>query len=88
MEEIKEVKRRREGYSFDKIYYTQVIDGKEEKGTQEHEGGYSNNKYDLGGETNYGVTQDSLDEYNNWNNSLKTEKKSSAIGKKIIFKAS
>lgn len=63
MEELKDIKRKRAGYSFDKIYYTQMIDGKEEKGTEFHEGGYSDNSYDLGGKTNYGITQDSLDDY-------------------------
>lgn len=73
LEELRDIKRKRAGYSFDKIYYTQVIDGKEEKGTNENEGGYSDNQYDLGGKTNYGVTQGSLDEYKNWHSSLKTE---------------
>lgn len=28
-----------------------------------HEGGYSNNEFDRGGETNYGITKDTLEEY-------------------------
>ena len=40
--------------------------------TNKHEGGYSDRLNDLGGPTNYGVTKDSLDEYNNWNSYLRT----------------
>ena len=59
--------------NFDDIYYS-TIDKNGNilyKGTSYNEGGFSNRKNDLGGKTNYGVTQFSLDEYNSWNSSLK-----------------
>lgn len=40
------------------------------KGTKENEGEFSYRKNDLGGKTNYGITQFSLDEYNSWKNPL------------------
>ena len=59
---------------FDDVYYSEL--GKNGnviyQGTNYHEGGYSDRINDLGGPTNYGITQDSLDEYNNWNSPLKT----------------
>ena len=60
--------------TFNDIYFSAVdSDGNVVyKGTNNHEGGYSDRINDLGGPTNYGVTQDALNEYNNWNNSLKT----------------
>ena len=59
---------------FDDIYYSKL--DKEGRviyrGTKQHEGGYSNRKNDLGGETNYGITQTALNEYNNlWKSHLK-----------------
>ncbi len=58
---------------FDEIYYSK-IDTKGNvlyKGTDKHEGGFSDRKNDLGGKTNYGITQSSLDEYNSWKHPLK-----------------
>ena len=41
--------------------------------THQIEGGYNNNRAnDRGGPTNFAVTQDTLNEYNNWNSSLRT----------------
>ena len=59
---------------FDNVYYSEPgEDGNVVyKGTNNHEGGYSNRLNDLGGPTNYGITQDSLNEYNNWNSPLRT----------------
>ena len=59
--------------TFDDIYFSTLdADGKViYKGTDLHEGGLSNRKNDLGGLTNYGVRQDALNEYNNWNAPLK-----------------
>ena len=59
---------------FDDVYYSELgEDGNVVyKGTNHHEGGYSDRLNDLGGPTNYGVTQDSLNEYNNWNSPLRT----------------
>ena len=43
------------------------------KNTHQIEGGYNNNRpNDRGGPTNFAVTQDTLDEYNNWNSYLRT----------------
>ena len=58
---------------FDEIYYSK-IDTKGNilyKGTDKHEGGFSDRINDLGGKTNYGITQFSLDEYNSWNHPFK-----------------
>ena len=59
--------------TFDDIYFSTLdADGKViYKGTDLHEGGLSNRKNDLGGLTNYGVRQDALNKYNNWNAPLK-----------------
>ena len=59
---------------FDDVYYSELgEDGNVVYyGTNKHEGGYSDRLNDLGGPTNYGVTQDSLNEYNNWNSPLRT----------------
>ena len=59
---------------FDDVYYSELgEDGNVVyHGTNKHEGGYSDRLNDLGGPTNYGVTQDSLNEYNNWNSPLRT----------------
>ena len=59
---------------FDDVYYSELgEDGNVVyKGTNKHEGGYSDRLNDLGGPTNYGVTPDSLNEYNNWNSTLRT----------------
>ena len=62
---------------FDDIYYSKLDkDGRVVYlGTAQHEGGYSDRKNDLGKKTNYGITQFSLDEYNNlWNSYLKKGK--------------
>ena len=58
---------------FDEIYYskTDTEGNLLYKGTDKHEGGFSDRKNDLGGKTNYGITQSSLDEYNSWNHPLK-----------------
>ena len=60
-------------FSFDDIYYSQSDNSGNilHKGTAEHEGGFSNRTNDLGGATNYGITQSSLNEYNSWNSPLK-----------------
>ena len=58
---------------FDEIYYSK-IDTKGNilyKGTDKHEGGFSDRINDLGGKTTYGITQFSLDEYNSWNHPFK-----------------
>ena len=61
---------------FDDVYHT-----KRDKngkityvGTDIHEGGFSNRINDDGGPTNYGVTQNSLNEYNGWKSFLKKGK--------------
>ena len=56
-------------YNFDDIYYSRKDDNNNfvYKGTADHEMGYSNRENDLGGPTNYGITQSSLNEYNLWN---------------------
>ena len=60
--------------TFDDIYYSKYDDNGKilYKNTDKHEGAFSNRENDLGGKTNYGVTQFSLDEYNNWDSKLKT----------------
>lgn len=60
-------------FSFDDIYYSQNDNSGNTlyKGTADHEGGFSNRANDLGGATNYGITQTSLNEYNSWNSPLK-----------------
>lgn len=42
------------------------------KGTDLHEGGYSNRKEDKGGRTNFGVMQGNLNEYNGWKHPYRT----------------
>jgi len=61
-------------FSFNDIYYSQNDSSGNTiyKGTADHEGGFSNRDNDLGGATNYGITQSSLNEYNSWNSQLKT----------------
>ena len=55
--------------SFNDVYWG---DGSR-KNTHQIEGGYNNNRTnDRGGPTNFAVTQNTLDEYNNWNSSLRT----------------
>ena len=63
-------------YNFDDIYYSRKDDNNNfvYKGTADHEMGYSNRENDLGGPTNYGITQSSLNEYNLWNHPLKKGK--------------
>ena len=60
-------------FSFNDIYYSQNDSSGNTiyKGTADHEGGFSNRDNDLGGATNYGITQSSLNEYNSWNSQLK-----------------
>ena len=65
-----------QGIDFDDVYHT-----KRDKngkityvGTDIHEGGFSNRINDDGGPTNYGVTQNSLNEYNGWKSFLKKGK--------------
>ena len=62
--------------NFDDVYFSELSpEGKViYRGTQSHEGGYSNRKNDLGGRTNYGVRQEALNEYNLWRSSLKNGK--------------
>ena len=61
---------------FDDIYYSKLDESGRViyKGTKENEGEFSYRKNDLGGKTNYGITQFSLDEYNSWKNPLKKGK--------------
>ena len=55
--------------TFDDVYWG---DGSR-KNTNQIEGGYNNNRVnDRGGPTNFAVTQDTLDEYNDWKSSLRT----------------
>lgn len=60
-------------FSFNDIYYSQNDSSGNViyKGTADHEGGFSNRDNDLGGATNYGITQSSLNEYNSWDSQLK-----------------
>lgn len=61
---------------FKDIYYSQTDSngGIIYKAPDIHEGGYSSRENDLGKETNYGITQNSLDEYIAWKSSIKTGK--------------
>ena len=43
-----------------------------QRGTRLNEGGYSNRMNDNGGATNFGIRQATLNEYNQWDNPLKT----------------
>ena len=58
---------------FDDIYYSKTNEKGDViyKGTDKHEGEFSNRENDLGGKTNYGITQFSLNEYNLWKDPLK-----------------
>ena len=57
---------------IDDVYGSEIKNGKViQRGVRDNEKGYVNRKNDLGGETNFGVTQSSLDEYNNWQSHLK-----------------
>ena len=60
-------------FNFDDIYYSKRDENGKISyiGTDIHEGGYSNRENDEGGPTNYGITQSSLNEYNEWANPLK-----------------
>jgi len=58
----------RNSTTIDDVYYSN--DGK--INTQNHEGGYNfGRKNDAGGPTNYGITQNALNEYNNWKSSYR-----------------
>ncbi len=56
--------RRNGGVSFHDIYHAKYNNGKlVQNATERVEGGYVNSKHDKGGETNMGVTQNTLDAY-------------------------
>ena len=56
--------RRNGGVSFHDIYHAKYNNGKlVQNATERAEGGYVNSKHDKGGETNMGVTQNTLDAY-------------------------
>ena len=61
---------------FKNIYYSQTNSngGIIYTAPDIHEGGYSFRENDLGKETNYGITQNSLNEYIAWKSSIKTGK--------------
>ena len=60
------IRHNQNSFSFNEIHNPIYINGKLlEQGTSGFEGGYSNRKNDSGGKTNYGIKQESLDEYNN-----------------------
>ena len=55
--------------TFEDIYWGD----EKRKSTYQIEGGYNKNRVnDMGGETNFAVTQNTLNEYNNWSNPLRT----------------
>ena len=58
--------------TIDDVYGSEIENGRViQRGVRDNEQGYVNRKNDLGGATNFGVTQSSLDEYNNWQSPLK-----------------
>ena len=60
--------------TIDDLYESEYKNGKLiYKGTADHEGGFSARQNDLGGKTNFGITQSSLNEYNNWQSPLKKQ---------------
>lgn len=77
-DELENISRYIPSEGFDDVYHSKLDeDGRViYLGTEQHEGGYSDRENDLGKKTNYGITQFSLDEYNNlWNSYLKKGKK-------------
>ena len=60
--------------NFNDVYYanTDEYGNKINQGINDIEGGYSNRVNDRGGITNFGVTQNTLTEYNNWKHHLRT----------------
>lgn len=76
-DELENISRYIPSEGFNDVYHSKLDeDGRViYLGTEQHEGGYSDRENDLGGKTNYGITQFSLDEYNNlWNSYLKKGK--------------
>ncbi len=73
-DELENISRYIPSEGFNDVYHSKLDeDGRViYLGTEQHEGGYSDRENDLGKKTNYGITQFSLDEYNNlWNSYLK-----------------
>ncbi len=76
-DELENISRYIPSEGFDDVYHSKLDeDGRViYLGTEQHEGEYSDRENDLGKKTNYGITQFSLDEYNNlWNSYLKKGK--------------
>ena len=76
-DELENISRYIPSKGFNDVYHSKLDeDGRViYLGTEQHEGGYSDRENDLGKKTNYGITQFSLDEYNNlWNSYLKKGK--------------